>query len=152
MSAREVRDFLNSFTFSGSALVFLPSLSLLLPSSSMWNRKFSRSTIWPSSQKSRDNRCTVFLFGNCLFDFGTDAVMEEQDFAVKEFLQFFSNWFQRIFFRGFAIRSTEVGHQSDCFCFMVNAVLDGWQCSDDALIVCDFVWSSLLLWNLSRVN
>jgi hypothetical protein len=45
-----------------------------------------------------------------------------------------------------------VGHQSDCFCFMVNAVLDGWQCSDDALIVCDFVWSSLLLWNLSRVN
>ena len=118
----------------------------------MWNRKFSRSTIWPSSQKCPDVECTVFLFVNGLFDFWTDAVIEEQDFAVEEFLQLFSDWFQRVLFRGFAIRSTEVGHQSDCFCLMVDAVLDGWQGCDDALIVCDFVWRSLLLWNLSRVN
>jgi len=33
---------------------------------------------------------------------------------------------------------------------MVDAILDSWQCSDDALIVGDFVWSSLLLGDLSK--
>lgn len=93
-------------------------------------------------------KITVFLFSNCLFDFGTDAVVEEQDFTVEKFLQLFSDRLQRILFGGFAIRSPEMGHQGDSFSFMVDAVLDGWQCSDDTLIVGDLVRGSPLLWNL----
>jgi hypothetical protein len=67
---------------------------------------------------------TVFLFGNSLFDFGANAVIEEQDFAVEEFLQLFCDWFQRVFFGWFAVRSAEMGHQGDYFGMMIDTILD----------------------------
>ena len=39
---------------------------------------------------------TVFLLGNRLFNFGTNTVVEEENFLVEEFLQFLCNWFQRV--------------------------------------------------------
>ena len=47
-----------------------------------------------------------------------------------------------------AIRSTEVGHQSDGFGFMVDAVLDSWQCCNNTLVIGNFVWCSFFLRNL----
>ena len=48
MSPSAVRPFLNSSTLALSALTFLPSASLLLPSSSAWNRRFSSRMTCPS--------------------------------------------------------------------------------------------------------
>ena len=42
-----------------------------------------------------------------------------------------------------------MGHQGDCFGFVFGAVFDGGQCCNNTLIVGDFVWSSLLLGDLS---
>lgn len=47
----------NCLTFSGSALVLLPSLSLDEPSSSMWKRRFSRRKMSPSLASA--TRCSV---------------------------------------------------------------------------------------------
>jgi hypothetical protein len=126
MSASEVRDFRNSLTFSGLAFVFLPSLSLELPSSSIWKRKFSRRTILPEISSKFLQGSTVFLFSDSLFDFRTHAVIEKQDFAVKKFFQFLGDRFQGVLFLDFAIRSSKVGHQSNSFGFMIDAVFDGW--------------------------
>ena len=41
-----------------------------------------------------------------------------------------------------------MGHQGDGFGFMINAVFDSWQRRNDTLVVGDFVWRNLFLWNL----
>ena len=45
-----------------------------------------------------------------------------------------------------------MGHQSDGLGFMLDAVFDGGQRSNDTLIVGDLVWRNLFLGNLSGVN
>ena len=41
-----------------------------------------------------------------------------------------------------------MGHQSDGFGFMIDTVLDSWQCSNNTLVVGDFVWWNFFLRNL----
>lgn len=91
---------------------------------------------------------TVFLVCDSLLDFGTNTVIEEENLLIEEFLQFLCNRFQGELLGRFPVRPAEMGHQGDCLGFVVRAVLDGRQCRDNTLIVCDFVRSSLLLRNL----
>jgi hypothetical protein len=94
-------------------------------------------------------RGTILLFQDCLLDIRSNTVSEKQDLAAEKFLQLFSNRLQGELLLGFAIGSTEVGHQRDSFCLMIDAELDCGQRSHNALIIGDLVWRLLLLRNLS---
>jgi hypothetical protein len=95
---------------------------------------------------------TVFLFQDGLFNLRAHAIVKEQDIPIDKFFQLRSNWFQGVLFLNLAIRSAEMGHQGDGFGFMIEAVLDSWQSSNDALIIGDLVRRYLFLWNLCAVN
>jgi hypothetical protein len=90
----------------------------------------------------------ALVFINPFLDFGSDTIIKENDIPFEEFFQFLSDGLERVFFRGLAIGTAEMGHQGDCFGMVIDAVLDGWQRSDNALVVCDLVGSSFLLGDL----
>jgi hypothetical protein len=80
----------------------------------------------------------------------TDTVIEEQDRSTEQFLEFRDNGLQRVFLNLPAIRTTEMGHQDEGFGLVFNAVFYCIQCSDNALVVCDFVGVILVLGDLAR--
>jgi hypothetical protein len=91
----------------------------------------------------------ALAFSNAFLDFGSDTVIKENDIAFEEFFQFLSDGLEGVLFRALAIGTAEMRHQSDCFGMVIDAVLDGWQGSNNALVICDLVGSSFLLGDLA---
>ena len=94
-------------------------------------------------------RTIALIFSNPFLDFGSDTVIKEDDIAFEEFFQFLGDGLEGVLVRALTIGTAEVGHQGDCFGMVVDAVLDGGQGSDNALVVCDFVWGSFFLGDLA---
>jgi hypothetical protein len=88
-------------------------------------------------------------FSNLFLDFGSDTVIKENDIAFEECFQFLSDGLEGVLFRALAIGTAEMGHQGNCFGMVVDTIPDGWQGSDNALVVCDLVGSSFLLGDLA---
>ena len=76
------------------------------------------------SQVLEQNDLTIACFVDGFFHFRSNAVASEDDLLAEEFLKFGDDRFQAVFGVCFAVRATEVGHEDNSFCAMVDGVFD----------------------------
>ena len=85
-----------------------------------------------------DNTAIVGLIHD-LLDLGADRVGGKGDALAEELLELGHDGLQRVLGVGLAVGTSEVGHEDDGLCTMVDGVLDGGDGADDTLGVGDLV-------------
>jgi len=86
-----------------------------------------------------ENNTAVVGLVNKLLDLGADRVGGEGDALAEELLELGNDGLQRVLGVDLAVGASEVGHEDDGLCAMVDGVLDGGDGTDDALGVGDLV-------------
>jgi len=91
------------------------------------------------SQVLEQDDLAVLCICNSLLDLFADTVLGKDDLLPELRLELRHDGSEGVPGVGLAVGATEVGHEDDAFCAVVDGVFDGRDGADDTLVVGDFL-------------
>lgn len=89
------------------------------------------------SEVLQENDLTAGRLLDVLLDFLANAIVQERDLLGQELLELLSNGRKRVLVGLLAIGASEVGHQDDSGCALLEGIFDRGESADNALVVGD---------------